>query len=111
MDIYSEEDEGRKGSTCFLITFNHITWDKDAFPIYLLADDLISAAAVCQEKYHPPLDCLTGLPQVGDFGFHHHCFIRFKENVKLSRVRFYVDSFLGGEPLSVDIQVRRCLIL
>lgn len=96
---------GRKRSSCFAVTINHVEWGKDALGIFLEATGDIRRLAIGEEAHHPPLDCITGEVVSDNGGFHHHVFVEFKEKYFLSEVRSIFEEFLGGEPHSIDIQV------
>lgn len=98
---------GRKRSSCFAVTINHVEWGKDCLAEYLLAGDCVRRLAIGCEPHHPPLDCMTGeVPESN--GFHHHIFVEFKEKYFLEEVRRIFEEFLGGEPWSFDVQVSVC---
>lgn len=102
---------GRKRSSCFAVTINHVEWGKDALGVFLEATEDIKRLAIGQEIHHPPLDCITGEVVNDNGGFHHHIFVEFKEKYFLSEVRNIFEEFLGGEPHSIDIQVGMQLII
>lgn len=95
---------GRKRSSCFIVTINHVEWGKDCLAEFLLATDDIKRLAIGEEPHNPPLDCITGEPS-SVVGKHHHVFVEFIEKYFLPEVRSMFEEFLGGEEHSIDIQV------
>lgn len=100
--------DSRKTSHNFAITMNHVSWSKTCFGEFFVASCLVRRLAVGEEEYHPPLDFETGdVVDCGPQGVHHHAFIEFIDGYSLSSVRDMVEEFIGGEQLSIDIQVCR----
>lgn len=98
--------DGRKRSSSFAITFNHVEWDKTCFGEWLLAGELAKRICICEESHHPPLDPLTGLLPDGEAGRHHHVFVEFIDKYFLTEVRDICIRFLGDEEdRSINIQV------
>jgi len=95
---------GRKRSSCFIVTINHVEWTKDCVGEFFCATGDIARLAVGEEPHNPPLDSNTGEAPEPD-GFHHHIFIEFKTKYYLPEVREMFEEFLGHEPVSIDIQV------
>lgn len=97
--------DGRKRSSCFAITINHIDWTKDCVAEYFTATGDINRLVVAEEFYHPPLDCVTGEP-VESNERHNHIFVEFKEKYFCTEVRTMVEDFVGGEDFLINIQVK-----
>jgi len=96
---------GRKRSSAFSITINHVEWSKSCLSEFLMASDDIRRLVISEETHHPPADCDTGIvPETTER--HHHVFVEFKEKYFLDEVRAIFEEFLGQEPWSFDVQVR-----
>lgn len=102
---------GRKRSSAFAITLNHVEWDKTCFGEFMLAGDLVRRICVAEEKHHPPLDPLSGELLDNCVSKHHHVFVEFVEKYFLPEVREMVVQFLCEEEHSFDIQVSAVQLL
>ena len=96
---------GRKRSSCFAITLNHVEFDKTCLGVYWSSAGLIRRFAAGEEAYHPPLNPITGDVEDDIGGRHQHIFVEFVEKYFLLEVRDMVIEFLGGdEERSIDVQ-------
>lgn len=97
---------GRKRSSSFAITLNHVDFDKTCFGSWCVNGDLVKRLVVAQESHHSALNPESGELMNEDAGKHQHIFVEFKEKYFLTEVHSIVYEFLGGEEdRSINVQV------